>query len=100
MPAELAGAGRYVFLEHPTDHSVLPTGATCTLSGIQVRVPVSAGALSPVSIIAAEGPGKLEAEPNNEKTKPQRLALPATVSGRFDEPRDADWYAFDVPESG
>jgi hypothetical protein len=100
MPAELAGAGRYVFIEHPTDHSVLPTGATCTLNGTQVRVPVSAGALNPVPLIAAEGPVTLEIEPNNDRTHPQSITLPATVSGWFDEPRDADWYVFDVPESG
>ncbi|MBI3864739.1 MAG: PPC domain-containing protein [Planctomycetia bacterium] len=100
MPADLAGAGRYVFLEHPTDHSVLPTGATCTLDGLQVRVPCGAGALHPVPIIAAGGPVTLEAEPNNDKTKPQPIALPAIVSGRFDEARDADWYAFDVHENG
>ncbi len=100
MPAELAGAGRYVFLEHPTDHSVLPTGATCTLNGMQVRVPISAGALNPISIIAADGPVTLEVEPNNDKTQPQPITLPAMVSGRFDEPRDADWYSFDVAENG
>jgi hypothetical protein len=100
MPAEFAGAGRYVFLEHPTDHSVLPTGATCTLNGMQVRVPVSAGALNPVPVIAADGPVTLEAEPNDDKTKPQAISLPAVVSGRFDEARDADWYTFEVPENG
>jgi hypothetical protein len=100
MPADLAGAGRFVFVEHPTDHSVLPTGATCTLDGMQVRVPVSAGALHPVPLLAAAGPVTLEAEPNNDKAQPQPITLPATVSGRFDEARDADWYAFDVPENG
>jgi hypothetical protein len=100
IPAELAGAGRYGFLEHPTDHSVLPTGATSTLNGMQVRVPLSAGALNAVSLIAADGPVTLEAEPNNEKMSPQAISLPALVSGRFDEARDADWYSFEVPENG
>lgn len=100
MPADLAGTGRYVFLEHPTDHSVLPTAATCTLDGFQVRVPLGSGALNPIAVVAATGPVSLEAEPNNDKTQPQQITLPATVSGRFDEPRDADWYSFEVPENG
>ena len=100
MPADLAGAGRYVFLEHPTDHSVLPTAATCTLDGFQVRVPLATGALNPIVVVAAPGPVSLEAEPNNDKTNPQPIDLPAVVSGRFDEPRDADWYAFEVAENG
>jgi hypothetical protein len=100
LPGDLAGAGRFVFIEHPTDHSVLPTGATCTLDGLQVRVPVSAGALHPVPLLAAAGPVTLEVEPNNDRTQPQSITLPVTLSGRFDEPRDADWYAFDVPENG
>lgn len=99
-PADLAGAGRYIFLEHPTDHSVLPTGATCTLDGLQVRVPVAGGALKPVPLVIANGPVTLEIEPNNDKAHPQSITLPAMVSGRFDEPRDADWYTFDVPETG
>lgn len=99
-PADLSGSGRYVFLEHPTDHSVLPTGATCTLNGLQIRVPVGTGALHPIPLLVADGSVTLETEPNNNKSQPQPITLPATVSGRFDEPRDADWYAFEVPENG
>jgi hypothetical protein len=98
-PADLAGAGRYVFIEHPTDHSVLPTAATCTLDGCQVRVPIAGGALSPIPLLVTTDPPTLETEPN-DKDHPQQLTLPAIVSGRFDEPRDADWYAFEVPENG
>jgi hypothetical protein len=100
MPTDLVASGRYTFLEHPTDHSVLPTGATCTLDGCQVRVPVGSGALYPVSLVASPGPVTIEAEPNNEKKQPQSITIPAMVSGRFDEPRDADWYSFEVPENG
>ena len=100
LPADLAGTGRYIFLEHPTDHSVLPTGATCTLDGTQVRVPLGVGALHPAPIVAADGPVTLETEPNNDRLHAQSIALPAIVSGRFDEPRDADWFSFEAPESG
>lgn len=99
-PTDLAAAGRYVFIEHPTDHSVLPTAATCTLDGCQVRVPVGAGALNAVSLVASSSPVTLEAEPNNDKIHPQPISVPAIVSGRFDQPRDADWFSFEVPENG
>src|SRR5262249_28252955 len=79
MPAELAGAGRYIFIEHPTDHSVLPTGATCTVDGMQVRVPVSAGALHPDPLLAAPGPVTLEVEPPNDKPQPHPTPLPPNV---------------------
>jgi hypothetical protein len=41
----------------------------------------------------------IEREPN-DAAKPQRLVLPATVSGRFDAPRDADWYEFTPDQDG
>jgi hypothetical protein len=42
----------------------------------------------------------LEVEPNDDASKPQMIQLPAVVSGRFDHPRDADWYEFEAPENG
>lgn len=92
--------GAFRFLEHPTDHSVLPTAATCTLNGFQVRVPVGTISAPAVTLMAAEGPVTLEQEPNDEANRPQSLTLPATVSGRFDRPRDADWYEFVAAEAG
>ncbi len=100
MPTGLADTGRYVFIEHPTDHSVLPTAATCTLDGCQVRVPVGSGALNVVPLVASPSTVTLEVEPNNEKSQPQPISLPAMVSGRFDQPRDADWFSFEVSENG
>ncbi|HEY3967461.1 MAG TPA: hypothetical protein VGM05_23070 [Planctomycetaceae bacterium] len=100
MPTDLAGTRRYVFIEHPTDHSVLPTAATCTLDGCQVRVPVGSGAQNAVPLVASPIPVTLEAEPNNDKSQPQSVTLPAMVSGRFDQPRDADWFSFEVPDNG
>ena len=100
MPSHLAPEGRYTFLEHPSDYSVLPTAATCTLDGCQVRVPIGKGALHPISLVASSSPVVLEAEPNNEKGNPQSINLPAMVCGRFDKPRDADWFSFQVSENG
>lgn len=92
--------GGYRFLEHPTDHTVLPTAATCTLRGLQVRVPVAGGAMPPITLLAADGPVTLEQEGNDTPEKPLTLTLPATVSGRFDRPRDADWYELSPTEAG
>jgi hypothetical protein len=90
-PADLLTAGMYRFSEHPTTHSVLPTAATCTLTGFTVRG---------VPILVTDGTVTLEAEPNDDPKKPQLLTLPAVVSGRFDKERDADWYEFETKEDG
>ncbi|HUY88051.1 MAG TPA: PPC domain-containing protein [Pirellulales bacterium] len=99
-PGAAEALGNFRFLEHPTDHSVLPTAATCTLSGFQVRVPLAAGSAPAITLLAAEGPVTLEQEANDVADAPQTISLPATVSGRFDRPRDADWFQFAVDEQG
>ena len=47
--AVAARGAKYRFFEHPTDHSVLPTAATCTLTGFQARPPLpdALGAVPP-----------------------------------------------------
>lgn len=98
--ADVLGLRAYRFLEHPTQHSVMPTAATCTLTGMQFR-PDCGGraALNAVTLMASETPVTLEVEPNDQAA-PQALTLPAVVSGRFDAPREADWYEFTVAENG
>jgi hypothetical protein len=83
--------GRYRFTVHPTGHSVLPTAATCTLTGIDYNG---------VPILATDTPVTLEQEPNDDPKVPQKLPLPVVLSGRFDKERDADWYEIEPPESG
>lgn len=97
---ELSAPGRFIFREHPTDHSVLPTAATCTLNGFQVTVPIGDGAIRSVNMVLAESPVTLETEPNDTKDKPQVISIPATVSGRFDKPRDADWFEVTASAAG
>ncbi|HEX5105907.1 MAG TPA: PPC domain-containing protein, partial [Pirellulaceae bacterium] len=93
--------GQFRYLEHPTDHSVLPTAATFRLDGLQVRPALPAGeSLTPVTLLVVDEPVALEVEPNDTKDAPQVINLPAVVSGRFDQPRDADWFAFTSPEDG
>lgn len=99
-PPTTDARGTYRFLEHPTDHTVLPTAATCTLRGMQVRVPVGDGSMPAITLLAADGPVTLEREANDTPEKPQPLVPPATVSGRFDRPRDADWYELSPTEAG
>jgi hypothetical protein len=90
-PADLLATGAFRFTEHPTTHSVLPTAATCTLTGFQVRG---------IPVLVTEHPVTLEVEPNDDPKKPQPISLPAVVSGRFDKERDADWYEIEPKEDG
>ncbi|MDB5310973.1 MAG: hypothetical protein JWO38_5175 [Gemmataceae bacterium] len=90
-PADVFPRGLFRFTDHPTGHSVLPTAATCTLTGFQHRG---------VPLLVVDTPVTLEQEPNDDPLKPQLLTLPAVVSGRFDRERDADWYAIEPPADG
>ena len=90
-PSDLLANGLYRFSEHPTNHAVLPTAATCTLTGFQVRG---------VPVLVTDTAATLEVEPNDDPHAAQRLALPAVVSARFDRERDADWYEFETAEAG
>lgn len=99
-PADILTAGAYRFREHPTDHSVLPTAATCTMFGFQVVPESLPDVLNPIPVLVTEHAVSLEVEPNDDREKPQAITLPAVVSGRFDEPRDADWYEFEAAENG
>jgi Bacterial pre-peptidase C-terminal domain len=99
-PAEVMALGSYHFHDHPTDHSVLPTAATCTLRGWQPQVKVGAETVNLPPLLVVDTPVTLEAEPNDDQEKAQRLTLPAVVSGRFDRQRDADWYEFEPTEAG
>lgn len=92
---ELLAIGGFRFLEHPTHYSVLPTAATCTLVGDQFA-PFNA---TPQTMVISADPTSIEQEPNNNRDEPQKITLPAMVSGRFDQPRDADWYEFETEET-
>jgi hypothetical protein len=52
------------------------------------------------SLLLCETAVTLEAEPNDESAKPQSVTLPLVLSGRFDRPRDADWFELSVAEAG
>ncbi|MDA1015739.1 MAG: PPC domain-containing protein, partial [Planctomycetota bacterium] len=98
-PSDIVSIGSYRFSVHPTDHSVLPTAATCTLTGTQfLASPI--GLANSQTMVVTESPVTLEAEPNDTQDQPQVVALPLVVSGRFDQARDADWFEFEVAESG
>lgn len=95
--------GAYRFLEHPAAHSVLPTAATCTLNGFQLRVPADPGvpaALHPQCVLVTPQAVTVEQEPNDNREQPQAVTLPVVLGGRFDRERDADWYEFEAPENG
>ena len=90
-PDDVWQRGLFRFTEHPTGHSVLPTAATCTLTGFQYRG---------VPLLVMDTPVTLEQEPNDDAAHAQQLTLPAVVSGRFDKERDADWYPIEPTETG
>jgi hypothetical protein len=83
--------GLFRFTDHPTGHSVLPTAATCTLTGFQHRG---------VPLLVTDIPVSLEQEPNDDPARPQKLPLPAVLSGRFDRGRDADRFEIEPPADG
>ena len=95
-----AAIGKYLFLEHPTAHSVAPTAATCTLSGFQFRPDIGGPSLTPQTMLLSDSPVTLEQEPNDTLEKPQAITLPAVISGKFDQLRDADWFELSVEENG
>ena len=99
-PPDLLTLGAYRFLEHPTCHSVLPTAATCTLTGFQVQPQFGPWTANAVPLLVVDTPVTLEQEPNDDPDHPQVVQLPAVVSGRFDRPRDADWYEFETGSAG
>jgi hypothetical protein len=99
-PTDVLGLGAYRFFEHPTDHGPLPTAATCTLRGFQVRPKFGDALANAQTLLLTDTPVTLETEPNDTPETAQKLTLPAVVSGRFDRPRDIDWYEFETTEAG
>ncbi|OWK44393.1 pre-peptidase C-terminal domain-containing protein [Fimbriiglobus ruber] len=99
-PADLLSTGAYHFFDHPAAHSVLPTAATCTLTGFQTRHTIDGRTVNGVPVLVTDTPVTLEHEPNDDPTAPQKIGLPAVVAGRFDRERDADWYEFETTADG
>ncbi|HSG72452.1 MAG TPA: pre-peptidase C-terminal domain-containing protein, partial [Planctomycetaceae bacterium] len=100
IPADVLVLGQYSFQSHPTYHSVLPTAATCTLTGLQVIPPQIEGLWDRQPILVVDVPVTLEAEPNDTPESPQPFSLPIVVAGRFQQLQDADWFEFTCPENG
>lgn len=50
--------------------------------------------LNPVTLFFADAPVTLDREPNDTAETAQAITLPTVISGRFDKPGDADWFAF------
>ncbi len=99
-PADVLTFGAYRFIEHPTTHSVLPTAATASLTGFQFAAKFDNYTANPVPLLVVDTPVTLEVEPNDDPKNPQKLQLPAVVSGRFNKERDADWYEFETAGDG
>jgi len=100
LPGEAWTRGDYLFHTHPNHHSVVPTAATCTLTGLQFRPDGIEAVFSEQALLLTDLPVQLEAEPNDTTEQAQLITIPAIVAGRFEETQDADWYRFEVPENG
>ncbi|MCA9222722.1 MAG: PPC domain-containing protein, partial [Planctomycetales bacterium] len=98
--AELLNWGQYRFLNHPTHHSTAPTAATCTLLGMQAVPSGMGGVWDAQPLLVTNNPVTIESEANDTQETAQDVVLPLVVAGRFDKPRDADWYQFTVTEDG
>ena len=99
-PAHLSASGGFHFSEHPTNHVPATMASTCTLNGFQARSPLVSDQGRAVPLLVTDHPVTLEQEPNDRSEGAQRLTLPSVVSGRFDSPRDGDWYEFETTEGG
>lgn len=99
-PADLLARGAFRFIDHPVDFSVLPTAATCTLTGYQILPPLGDCVQRPQTMLVTPDPVVLESEPNDQPEKAQAINLPAVVSGRFHQSRDVDIYEFDTGDGG
>lgn len=66
--------------------------------GWQVWPKAIGEALGPVTLAAATDPVTLEREPNDSAGAAQALKLPTVVCGRFERPRDSDWYEFSAKQ--
>lgn len=99
-PPDLLQFGSFRFLEHPSQHAVSPTASTCTVSGWQIRPEADAKpSVNAINVMSTDLPVIEEIE-NNDKDTPQPIVLPLALSGRFDFPRDSDWFEFTALENG
>ena len=100
-PQQPLQQGEFLFQEHPTTHSVLPTAATCTLVGCQIH-PFPGCGTHPQPLLVADTPVSLEAEPNDNPQQAQATAAtgPLLAAGRLQRPRDSDWFQFTPAADG
>jgi hypothetical protein len=99
-PADVAALRAFRFLEHPTDHTTLPTAATDTLTGFQVRAGLPREQGPSIPVLVTDQDVTQEREPNDAPDQAQPLTLPAVINARFDAPRDGDYYELEVAEAG
>ncbi|MBI3874919.1 MAG: PPC domain-containing protein [Verrucomicrobia bacterium] len=62
------------------------------LDGVEMRVQTAAGTSNAKLLLPSGLKELLEAEPNNSTNQAQRLAPPCAVNGRFDAPKDVDYF--------
>jgi len=98
-PPEIVERGQFRFFDHPVDHTVMPTAATCTLTGMQVHPQLDRSASRGQNVLVCREPVVIEAEPNDKPDAAQAITAPLVLSGRFDRPRDVDYFELQGSES-
>ncbi|MFO0879707.1 MAG: PPC domain-containing protein [Gemmataceae bacterium] len=78
------------------DFLVHATSASAKMRGRQFYPRGLENALRPATIVHADAPVTLEREPNDTPASAQLLKLPTVVSGRLDQPGDADWFTIEL----
>ncbi len=100
VPTDLGATGRFLMTDLPCDHSPQSSQVAWVLSGLQTRGPAEWSSVRPAALVVVDQQVVIEREPNSTREQPQAIELPVVVAGRFDGPRDADWYTFQVPADG
>ncbi|HND54647.1 MAG TPA: PPC domain-containing protein, partial [Pirellulaceae bacterium] len=96
-----AGVAAKVGFAGPTSEAVpqVDVNAPPTAAGGRISIggKMAGGASSAVATIAvSRWPEAVEAEPNNEPAKATPMTAPGGANGRFDAPRDRDYFSFDA----
>jgi hypothetical protein len=89
----------FQFSDHPTGLAFPVTCSTVRMHGAQIRPDWGGGSLNAVNLLSAWTRPVDESEPNDDRDHPQGIAASAVVNGRFDQPRDVDWYKVHVEET-
>lgn len=71
----------------------LPQGASASLVSLAAKFNTGAGS-APLTLLTSTLPEQIEMEPNDAPESATRAAIPGVFNGRFEVPKDRDWFEF------